>query len=215
MKTTDFSKQAARGLATLCLWAVSMGAAVGATSTNANGTDFPSFRIIAERNIFDASRTGVRVFTSRGSKERVVRYETFSLLGTMSYEKGTFAFFDGSSSEFRKTLKPMDSIGSFKLVGVAPNYVRLLDTAKPRFAPSTNAAPVKPIELRVGMQMRHEAGGPWSLAGQATPSASAPAAASSTGDKSDSKTDSDASASGGSVSDAMKRLMLKREQEDK
>ena len=28
-----------------------------------------------------------------------------TLVGTMTYEKGTFAFFDGSSSEYRKALK--------------------------------------------------------------------------------------------------------------
>jgi len=33
----------------------------------------------------------------------------------MSYEKGPFAFFEGSSSEFQKVLKQDDTIAGFKI----------------------------------------------------------------------------------------------------
>ena len=55
-----------------------------------------------------------------------------TLVGTMTYEKGTFAFFDGSSSEYRKALKRAGIIAGYKLTSIAANSVEL--------ASGTNAA---------------------------------------------------------------------------
>ena len=60
------------------------------------------FRIVSERNIFNANRSGGQV---RLATRRPARVESFTLVGTMAYEKGTFAFFEGSSSEFTKAVK--------------------------------------------------------------------------------------------------------------
>src|SRR5262249_468863 len=65
-----------------------------------------NFRIVTERNIFDPNRGPA--IRPRSGPTRSTDY--FALVGTMSYEKGLFAFFDGTSSEYRKALKLGDSI---------------------------------------------------------------------------------------------------------
>jgi hypothetical protein len=69
----------------------------------------------------------------------------------MSYGKGPFAFFDGTSSEYRKVLKLGDSIAGYKITNIEPNSARL--------ASSTNE-----VQLRVGMQLRREENGAWHVA---------------------------------------------------
>jgi hypothetical protein len=113
----------------------------------AQGFDESAFRIIAERNIFNANRIGpVRLSSRRPS---VV--ETFTLVGTMAYEKGAFAFFQGSSSEFTKVLKPAGLIAGHKLVDICANSVKI-------------EVDGKEFELPVGSQMRREDEGTWQVA---------------------------------------------------
>ena len=123
--------------------------AFGEETNSAPAFDFPSFRIIAERNIFDPNRTGRTKNTKKPKKSRI---DSFSLVGTMNYEKGPFAFFMGSSSEYQKTLKPADTIADYKIAEIAPDYVKL--------AASSNQV----INMPVGAQMRRRDGGPWGLA---------------------------------------------------
>jgi hypothetical protein len=108
-------------------------------------TDFPSFKVIAERNIFNANRSRGRSGTE---KPRIV--DSLSLLGTMSYERGQFAFFDGSKPEYKKTLKPDATIAGYKIAEIAPNGVKL-------------EAEGKQIDLPVGSQMRREEEGEWEI----------------------------------------------------
>jgi hypothetical protein len=109
--------------------------------------DFDSFHLITQRNIFDMSRTG-RI----GVKYQAppVKVDDFSLVGTMSYEKGQYAFFDGNSSEFRQNLKPAETIGGFKITTIGPDYVELQSTNN------------KTVKMLVGWGMRREDNGPWS-----------------------------------------------------
>lgn len=175
-------------------------AAMGIDSTNSDGsvssrTDYVSFRIVSERNIFDPRRSGrssTRAFT-RAEPERQVRSERFALLGTMSYEKGRYAFFDGSSSDLRKVAKPADSIAGFKITEVAPTCVKL---------EMTNG---QILELCVGMQMKKREDEDWQLAGKAD-------SAEGTG-RSTSSSSSTAAASGPESEDVLKRLQQRREQE--
>ena len=88
--------------------------------------------------------------------------DSLTLVGTMSYEKGTFAFFDGTSSEYKKALKLTDSIAGYKVTNIAPNGVKL--------ASGTNE-----LELSVGAQLRREENGPWRLSGQSGSYAATPA----------------------------------------
>lgn len=110
--------------------------------------DEAAFRLIAERNIFNANRSGGQV---RLATRRPARVESFSLVGTLAYEKGAFAFFEGSSSEFTKVAKPDSVIAGYKLVDIYPGSVKL-------------EADGKQIELLIGSQMRREDAGTWQMA---------------------------------------------------
>jgi hypothetical protein len=170
------------------------------TSTNGAGfvdkgpvkPDYSAFKLITEKNIFDPNRVPHRPGVVR-TKAPIA--DSFALVGVMSYEKGTFAFFDGSSSEFKKALKQSDSIAGYKVAEIDPNTVKLV------------AAGTNRIELHVGMQMRREQGGDWVASTQTE----AYAADSSTSGASSSGTQS--VAAGGSNNDVLERLRKKREQE--
>lgn len=171
--------------------------AAAGTNNGPVSLDYSAFKLIVDRNIFDPNRVPHRPGEVRvASKPRSIDYVT--LVGTMSYEKGTFAFFDGTSSEYKKALKLTDSIAGYKVTNITPNSVKL-------------AAGTNELQLSVGAQLRREEDGPWLAAGQSrsyaatTPSASTNAAATTT-------TGSDP-ASGGSESETLKRLMQKREKE--
>jgi hypothetical protein len=114
----------------------------------------------------------------------------------MSYEKGTFAFFDGTSADYKKALKLTDSIAGYKVSNIAPNAVKLVS--------GTNE-----LELSVGAQLRREEDGPWLLSGQSISYAATPASTSTNGVTA-ATTNSDTT-SGAAESDIIKRLMQKRE----
>ena len=109
--------------------------------------DFQSFRLIQDRNIFDMSRTG-RV--SRRQTIHIAKVDDFTLVGTMSYENGNYAFFDGSSFEYRGTRKPAAQIAGYKISVIASDYVDLQGTNN------------KTVRMPVGTTIRREDGGPWS-----------------------------------------------------
>jgi hypothetical protein len=113
--------------------------------------DFDAFKIITDRNIFDPNRRPPRV--NREAPAPAV--DSFSLTGTMSYEKGFFAVFDGTSSDYHKVLEPGGKIAAYTLTEVGHDSVKL--------SHGTNEI----IELRVGMQMRRSPDGKWSAADQA------------------------------------------------
>lgn len=154
--------------------------------------DYSSFRIIAERNIFNANRSGRSGRASWREAERRVRTDTFTLLGTMSYEKGRFAFFDGSGSEFRKVLQPEESIVGFKLAEITSKCVTLQ---------TTNG---QTLELCVGMRMKRREGEDWQLAGWAESSDGASPASNTT----------ESSTSSGGDTDVLKRLIEQRAREN-
>ena len=147
-----------------------------------------AFRMITERNIFDPNRVPHRPgVQSRPSKT----IESFALVGVMSYEKGTFAFFDGTSSEYRKALKAADTIAGFKLTSIGNNVVSLV-------------AGTNHVDLRVGMQLRREEGHDWAPGPQAESYAAASSSTSST---------PSGTGAGGFDNDILEKLRKKREQE--
>ena len=175
-------------IAAALIFATVTAATVRAGDTNvSSGRDFPSFRLITERNIFDPNRSG-RTTRTPSAPERRVATESFVLLGTMSYEKGRFAFFDGSSSQYRKALQPAENIAGFKVTEVTLTCVRLEATNGQAF------------ELCVGMQMKKREETEWQLAGT-------PAGSDGT-NTSVAKTDG-----GGDADEVLKRLMQRREQD--
>ena len=160
--------------------------------------DYAAFKIIVDRNIFDPNRfprgPGMPIF-----RRPPRSIDSLTLVGTMSYEKGTFAFFDGTSFEYKKALKLTDSIAGYKVTNIAPNGVKL--------ASGTNE-----LELSVGAQLRREEDGPWLLGGQSKPYAAATLSTSTNAAATTTTTGSD-TASGGTESDILKRLMQNREKE--
>jgi hypothetical protein len=182
-----------------CLWtivalAMTNGFFAAAQQTNAPaGTDFSSFRIIADRNIFDPNRYP---HTSRSPRRTVNnRAPAFSLAGTMSYKKGMIAFFDGTDSDYRKVLAQNGVIAGYKVVEITLRGARLESAGKT-------------VEMKVGAQMRQEGKGEWQLAGPGE----LPASTAETGaPASDAPTPvADSSLEG---NDVLKKLMQQREQE--
>ena len=110
----------------------------------------------------------------------------------MSYEKGQFAFFDGTSSEYRKTLQPSETIAGYKVIEIASDHVALQ---------TTNG----PVELRLGMAMKKQDDESWQL--------SEPVQYTETNRTSSSAADKTEATSGSGESDVLKRLLEKREQE--
>ena len=166
-------------------------------SAPANGFDLRSFRIIYERNIFNPNRSprssGAPPPVTRRETERrpTVRNESFALVGTMSYEKGSYAFFDGSSSQYRKVIQPDEAIAGFKVTAVTPKCVTLEHEGKS-------------IELCVGMQMsKSDDEKDWKM--QERPEAPASSGSSSLS--------SNASSGGAGAEEVLRRLMEKRAQE--
>ncbi len=118
-----------------------------ADATAAPAGSFETFRLISDRNIFNPNRTGRR---DRSSEEVAPRLDQISLVGTMESDRGLRAFFDGSTSAFRKALRAGESIDSFKVTQVSPTGVELERDGKP-------------LSMRVGQQLRRPEGGEWNL----------------------------------------------------
>lgn len=119
--------------------------AAAAQQTNrGSGLNYDTFKIVAERNIFNQNRQ---------PHERVVPAprvpDSFSLVGTLLYAGGDIAFFNGTSDEYRKALKVGGDIAGFKVAGITPGSVTL--------AEGTNRT-----VLKVPTQMRRE-DGRWSV----------------------------------------------------
>src|SRR5258708_13203971 len=133
----------------LGLWTLDSGLGTLAAQTNAPGKlDYALFNIVTERNIFNSHRSAkYKPATEPGPQAKI---DSFALVGTMSYNKGPFAFFEGTSSDYRKALKLEDAIAGFKVAEIAPAFVKL-------------ASPSNELELQVGMELRRENKGPWRL----------------------------------------------------
>ena len=161
---------------------------------------YSTFRIITERNIFNPKRV------SRNSprpEQPASHVDSFTLVGTMSYEKGDLAFFEGSSSNLKKVAKVSDVIAGYKVTNISYNSVEL--------ASETNALQ-RQVKLAVGMQMRREDEGAWHLASASE--AAANGNGSKDGAASSSTTANSNSSSTGSDDPVLKRLMQRREQEN-
>jgi hypothetical protein len=167
------------------------------SSNGSTNLDYAAFKVIVDRNIFDPNR-----FPRRGPNLGAPSksFDSLTLVGTMAYEKGTFAFFDGTSAEYKKALRVTDAIAGYKVTSIAPNGVKL--------ASGTNQ-----LELNVGAQLRREENGPWQLARQSASYAATPALTSTNAATTTTSTAGSDAASGGAASEVIKRLMQRREKE--
>ena len=154
--------------------------------------NYSAFKLILDRNIFDPNRVPIRP----GGVRRIRTVDSLTLRGTITYEKGTYAVFEGSSADYTKKLKLNDRIAGYKVTNIGFNGVQL-------------AAGTNTVDLLVGMQLRREEDGPWVPSSKP---ASYAATATSTSFSSVASTDADA-ASGGPESETIKKLKQKRAQE--
>ncbi len=164
-------------------------------------TSFEEFKIITQRNIFDPNRRIPGRPGRTEDKPKPTRIDYLNLVGAMSYEKGRFAFFDGSSSEYRKSVKPGDSIAGYKIAEVTQNKVTLQSGDKK-------------IELPVGGQLKREDEGEWRVNNSLESFASSHGSTSSPGSSStSSSTTGNKPSSSDEPSDALKRLLERRRNE--
>ncbi len=168
-----------------------------AQGTNAaDGLGIDSFQIIAQKNIFDPTRTRRRSFQT-GPR---IRVERVSLVGTSVDNGDVAAFFAGDGVPDRP-LKPGDAVKDFKIVQITEDGVRLAGVT------NTNTF-VLDFENR--RSLRREEKGPW----QGSSDLSDPVAITSS-DSDDTAPSATGSAppSRPGESDIERRLRLKREQE--
>jgi hypothetical protein len=119
-----------------------------------------AFRLISDRNIFNANRTGRR---DRSAEIPVARVDTITLVGTMDYDKGEYAFFDGSDADLRKALHAGQPIAQFTVATIARDSVELTRDGKT-------------FKMSVGQQLRRPEGGDWTLVGADVARSETPAA---------------------------------------
>jgi len=189
----------------------SSGSAIIASNFPAN--DFRHFYFVVQNNVFNGNRYPNMPPQTNPVARVTVRppaYELLSLVGTLTYEKGTFAFFNGSSSAFKKTVGPDGTIAGYQITEIAKESVTLVVSNEP------------PITLRTGQQMRRDQGGSWRVLGSSEYSPSTPAPTpETTSSTTSTTTSSDSTTSESSASEetdpVLKRLMEKRrlEQEGK
>jgi len=147
-----------------------------------------SFKVIGDNNIFDPFRRP-RIIRDQPAVSR--RADAFGLTGTMSYPKGRFAFFNGSSQDYYKVLEVGGNIAGYTVKDI---------TAKG-----------KDFEMAVGKQLRKENGN-WHMLGQ--PYEELPSDTNSD-DTTAASADASKAPEGANpqMSDILKRLMQAREQE--
>lgn len=156
-------------------------------STNVETGGFARFRIITERNVFDASRSS-RERRERNENRRPAPAETFTLVGILRDGEKAYAFFDGSTSQFRKVLERGQEIAGHTVADITADRVRLEINSES-------------LELRVGTQMRRREDR-WELVRSSAAEASSGASTAASG-------------SDGEEDDVVKRLMRQREEEMK
>jgi len=171
-------------------------------------TDFTRFSgFISQRNIFDPNRVprNSPSYVRRSNTTRATRSTPqFTLVGTMAYEKGMFAFFNGNNSDLRKVLYQSESngIAGYTVAEITQAGVRLQSADKKQT-----------VNLKIGEGMRQE-GSAWLLAGAAAPVTTASAEGESSPATENSSPDTSApAASAAEPNDILKKLMQQREQE--
>jgi hypothetical protein len=167
------------------------------------GLDMKSFEVVSKRNMFNPGRSPK---VTSAPSPRPKRVETFTLTGTLSYDKGDFAIFEGTASEYRKSLKVSEKIAGYKIKEIAADHVIL------------NASSNKTIFLPVGSQMRKIEGEGWvfkkmaEISSDNSNSTSGPGSA-TVGAAATTPSTSASSTGGDAQSDIIKRLMARRASE--
>lgn len=187
-------------LATLLILLAGLTSASAQSNRAPGPADYTAFaRFITDRNIFDPMRYGP---VSRPRIDVRRSDPMFTLVGTMSYGKGMFAFFDGNNSELRQALAVSGSIAGYTVSEITLSEVTLQ-------GPHTNQV----IVLKVGDSMRQVAGA-WQFASQSELTGGAGERQSREQTESAPETPVVLPTTG-AQGDILKRLMQQRQQEEK
>ncbi len=193
-----------RGNALLVLALLLSGGFARAQSNGIPGeTDYGSFsRFITQRNIFDPNRYPHETHVSHRTRSHQINSSpAFTLVGTMSYGKGTFAFFSGNGEDFKKILPVSGTIASYDVTAITMTGATLLGADK------------KTVHLNIGDQMRQENNG-WQLV-EAVDAGSSLSGGSTSGVSEAPDGSLPAPSASLNNNDILKRLMQLREQENK
>jgi hypothetical protein len=184
-------------IAILCL-AVAGGVSALAQETNSTPTlDWNYFEAVAKKNIFDPTRSGLSGRPRQIRRDPVTRYFTFH--GTID----DAAFFKGEGTPECGYVKTGNLINGFKVMKVDLDFVRLAE-------PNGSL-----VTLNVDDSMKREDEGPWTKSDQPAPLVITPKPAAAGDDDAAVGAPSEPSAGPANESEILKRLRLKREQEDK
>ena len=134
-----------------------------AAAAGRSTASFAAFRLIGDWNIFDPNRVGRKT-----NEPPPPAGDTISLVGTMQYEKGLFAFFDSPDGNYRKALHVGDAIAQFTVARIMADGVELTRDSKR-------------ISLAIGQQLHRPEGGQWTVSAAARIDR-APAASTRAGD---------------------------------
>jgi hypothetical protein len=168
------------------------------TNTDA-GPTYDSFRVITTRNIFNPNRSRYISYTHTPHTSAST-YESIALVGTMSYPKGKFAFFDGSSSQYKKVVEPGANIGGYTVKDVTATNVTL-------------AANGKDFEMKVGAQLRKEAGAGWRMSNRTEPPVSVDSGSTDAAPATDATATALPAGLSPEATDRLKQLMEQRKKE--
>jgi len=172
------------------------GISLSAQPTNTDsGPSFDSFKVIIRNNIFDPNRSS-RIPYERRPRVDHRTADYISLVGTMSYAKGKFAFFDGSDGQYKKVLEPGARIAGYTVKEITQNDV-------------TMAAKGKEFQMKVGTQLRNDGESGWKLS--AIPDM--PAEVVSNGESTAAESTAPPAGATPQMNDVLKRLMEQRQQE--
>jgi len=197
------------GLACLAVATVLAGTAAGVAQPNRipGAEDYAAFsRFITDRNIFDPNRQPHDYDPNRPRRrQQNYRAPSLQFVGTMSYEKGMFAFFSGNSADLGQVVREGETIQGYTVVSITAGSVVLKSPAATQQF------------IYVGDGLRQE-NGKWLIAKAGElPAAVGPAeAGSSSGGESDGSTSATSAPppSAGEQNDVLKRLMQQREKEN-
>jgi len=178
--------------------------ATGNVPGRSGPADLSAFRIIVDRNIFNATRSGARPAPVRPVR-RPARVDTLALVGVLENGSDRIAFFDGSDSEFRRAVRPGQQVAGLTVQEIHFDKVYLVREDQ-RW------------ELPVGRALRREEEGPWQVAD----AVGLPLAASPGGGNTDRSgptfssgpASAGSSGSGGAADEVLRRLMERRAREE-
>ncbi len=187
--------------------------AAAQTNSSAADTDYAQFtRFVSDRNIFDPNRvphsprSTTTTRTKPRTKPRTGGMTGIALVGTMSYEKGWFAFFNAGDSDNKKVIAAGGEVGGNQVKEISATTVTLVGDDKKEFT------------MKIGDQL-HQDGSRWKLSDNSSDSSSATTSepqSTAEGNSSSSTTETPAAAAPSANlegNDILKRLMEKRAKE--